>query len=106
MKINNYNEFFIQEGDSIAFVKFEDKPFLVRSVDIESDKTILLNLNDSTIEKLNISTFYFSNDVPYCKVKENLFEARFSRPALYQISKSMKIVDGNYFINDTLVNHI
>ena len=69
LKINNDNEFFIQEGDSIAFVKFEDKPFLVRSVDIESDKTILLNLNDSTIEKLSISTFYFSNDVPYCKVK-------------------------------------
>ena len=57
-------------------------------------------------EKLNINTFYFRNDIPYCRVKENLFEARFSRPALYQISKSMKIVDGNYFLNDTLINHI
>jgi hypothetical protein len=104
LKISDDGEFFVQEGNSKAFVKFEDKPFLVRSVDLISRNQISLNLNDSTIEKLDVQTLYFENNIPYCKIKEKLFDAKFSRPALYQISQAIDLVDEKYFIGETLIN--
>jgi hypothetical protein len=104
LKINKDKVFFVQEEKSIAYVDFEDKPFLVRIADVSEKKTVLL-LNDSTKEELDVSSLYFKNNIPYCSVKQGVFEARFSRPALYQISKIIKITDGKYYIGSCLINH-
>ncbi len=105
LKVDKDNEFFIQEGESIAYVKFEDKPFFIKRVDIEKEKITLL-LNDFSQENLTIDSLYFKNNIPYCKVKEGKYEARFSRPALYQISEVMVVKNGDYFINNQLINNL
>jgi hypothetical protein len=97
LKIDENKNFYVQEGKSKAFVKFEDKPFLVQSVDI-SKKNIILRLNDSSTENLDLKTLYFLNNVPYCAVKNKKFEARFSRPALFQISKIVEERNESFFI--------
>ena len=104
LEINQENEFFIKEGDSVAYVKFEDKPYLVRTVNILENHEIKVVLNDSTEEELDVKSLYFNKNIPYCKVKNGLFEARFSRPALYQISKAIRIEDEKYYIGSLIIN--
>ena len=104
LKIDKNGEFYVQEGESTAYVEFEDKPFIVKSVDTTEQSTVLY-LNDSTQERLDINSLYFKENIPYCSVKKGTFEAKFSRPALYQISKIIKISDGQYYINSSLINH-
>jgi hypothetical protein len=68
----------------------EDAPFLVATVEFVSSgmdgrEAIWLTLNDETREKMAPETLRIGPDhVPYCRVREGLFEARFSRNA-YQI---------------------
>ena len=107
LKIDEDKNFYVQEGKSKAFVKFEDKPFLVQSVDI-SRKNITVRLNDSSTENLDLKTLYFLNNVPYCAVKNKKFEARFSRPALFQISEIIEERNEGFFIMNEqikLLNH-
>lgn len=104
LKIDKNGEFYVQEGESTAYVEFEDKPFIVKSVDTTVQSAVLY-LNDSTQEQLDINSLYFKENIPYCSVKKGSFEAKFSRPALYQISKIIKISDGQYYINSSLINH-
>ena len=104
LKIDKNGEFYVQEGESAAYVEFEDKPFIVKSVDT-TEQSAVLYLNDSTQEQLDINSLYFKENIPYCSVKKGSFEAKFSRPALYQISKIIKISDGQYYINSSLINH-
>tara|TARA_B100001996_G_scaffold314981_1_gene257744 strand:+ start:107 stop:532 length:426 start_codon:yes stop_codon:yes gene_type:complete len=103
LKVNKDNEFYLKEGSSIAYVKFEDKPFFIKRADIITDKKIILLLNDFSEEELDINGLYFKKNIPYCNVKKGLFQARFSRPALYQISKIIDIVNDNYYIGELLI---
>jgi len=71
-------------------VEVEDAPFVVTTVDFvppEKDgrEAVWLTLNDETREKMAPDTLRIGPDhVPYCRVREGMFEARFSRNA-YQI---------------------
>lgn len=71
-------------------VEVEDAPFVVMTVEIISagpgaEEDIWLTLNDETREKLIPETLRIGPDnIPYCQVRNGLFEARFSRNA-YQI---------------------
>jgi hypothetical protein len=71
-------------------VEVEDAPFVVMTVEIisagpEAEEDIWLTLNDETREKLIPETLRIGPDnIPYCQVRNGLFEARFSRNA-YQI---------------------
>jgi hypothetical protein len=71
-------------------VEVEDTPFVVTTVEIVSagpgaEEAIWLTLNDETREKLIPETLRIGPDnIPYCQVRNGLFEARFSRNA-YQI---------------------
>ena len=85
-------DFFIKEGQSKAFVKFEDKPFIVKSVEIEDISNLDL--------KIQLKSLYFEGNIPYCGVKKGKFIARFSRPALFQLSKAMINRDGAFFIGE------
>lgn len=71
-------------------VEVEDAPFVVTTVEfipfgLDSQEAIWLTLNDETREKLDPATLRIGpGNIPYCKVREGMFEARFSRNA-YQL---------------------
>jgi len=68
-------------------------PFVVATMDFVSagprdEEAIWLTLNDETREKMAPDTLRIGpNHIPYCRVREGMFEARFSRNA-YQILAS------------------
>lgn len=70
-------------------VEVEDAPFVVMTIEFVSggpeEESIWLTLNDETREKLIPETLRTAPDhIPYCQVRNGLFEARFSRNA-YQL---------------------
>jgi hypothetical protein len=71
-------------------VEVEDVPFVVATMEFVSPgpigrEAIWLTLNDETREKIDPETLRIGPDhVPYCQVRDGMFEARFSRNA-YQI---------------------
>jgi len=71
-------------------VEVEDAPFVVTTVEftpfgLDGQEAIWLTLNDETREKLDPGTLRIGpGNIPYCKVREGMFEARFSRNA-YQL---------------------
>lgn len=66
-------------------MEVEDTPFVVMRVD--KTHTFTITLNDETQEELDLNTLWVGNqNVLYCKIREGKFEARFSRPAYYQLT--------------------
>jgi len=71
-------------------VEVEDAPLVVTTVEFipfgpDGQEAIWLTLNDETREKLDPATLRIGpGNIPYCKVREGMFEARFSRNA-YQL---------------------
>jgi hypothetical protein len=70
-------------------VEAEDAPFVVMTIEFvpagPEGESIWITLNDETRERLIPETLRIAPDhVPYCQVRNGLFEARFSRNA-YQI---------------------
>lgn len=65
----------------------ESTPFVV--VDAVKDGDVLkVQLNDETMETLNLESFFIDrNNVPFCRVKEGRFSARFLRKAYYRIAE-------------------
>ena len=80
----------LRVGREQCAVDVEDAPFVVKSVEFISpgpggEEAFWLALNDETREKLDPATLRIGPDnVPYCKVRGGVFEARFSRNA-YQL---------------------
>lgn len=91
------NGYFLDDGTTKVYVKVEDTPFVVRSV--EKREGFLLTLNDETVEKLDLKTLTFKGNIVYCKVKGGE-RARFSRPAYYQLAKYIEEEDGKFFIEE------
>ena len=95
--------FYIREGNSKAYVYFDDKPFMIKRVNCLKDKIMIL-LNDFTEEKLDIESLYFSKNIPYCLVKDKKFEAKFSRAALFQLSEEINEKNGKFTLLNNLIN--
>ena len=80
----------LQVGGEQSPVEVEDAPFVVKTLEFvpsgaDGRESFWLTLNDETREELDPETLRIGGDnIPYCKVKEGMFEARFSRIA-YQI---------------------
>ncbi|MGH7884581.1 MAG: hypothetical protein ACRENO_02660 [Thermodesulfobacteriota bacterium] len=92
--------FFIDEGTGRFYVEVEDTPFVVKMVYRNKDH-FLIKLNDLTLEKLNFKTLFIGNEnVLYVKVKNNKFDARFTRAAYYELMKNVAFENGNYFIEN------
>lgn len=76
---------FLQIGPLRVPVEVEDAPFVVVRVEREEPE-LVLTLNDLTREALRPETLGMGPaQVPYCRVKDGRFGARFSRPATYQL---------------------
>jgi len=64
-------------------------------------------LNDETREKLELDTLCISKEnIPYIRVKNGEFEARFLRPAYYEFMKYLKKQGDNYYITSKGAKHI
>lgn len=91
----------VRIGDDEAPVVVEDAPLVVLRVAGNCQCGLKLLLNDGTEEPLDARTllFRFSN-IPYCRVREGI-EARFSRPAYYQLAEFITYDEANdkYFLS-------
>lgn len=94
----------LKVGSEECPVEVEDAPFVVRSLRPQMDpagelESIHLILNDESGEPLNPATLRIHSDhAPYCRVREGLFEARFSRQAYQLLSPFIRQDgDGNRF---------
>tara|TARA_B100000674_G_scaffold121497_1_gene92838 strand:+ start:1473 stop:1919 length:447 start_codon:yes stop_codon:yes gene_type:complete len=96
--------FYVQEGQQKAYIYFEDRPYMVKSVNFLKEKKIIINLNDYTFEELNLESLYFDNNIPYCRVKKNEFEAKFSRSSLHQLSKEIIMKKDNFYLFGKKIN--
>ncbi len=87
----------IRMGREVCAVRVEDAPFVVVSISTYPDK-LNIHLNDESIEELDPSNLWIgSKDVPYLKIKNGAFHARFSRAAYYQLAEHIKSHDDTEF---------
>ena len=76
---------FLQIGPARVPVEVEDVPFAVVRFEADGDGFALW-LNDGSREALDPGSLRLrAGDVPYCRVKDRRFEARFSRAAAWQL---------------------
>ena len=84
-------QYFIDEGRGKIYVDVEDTPFVIKNIELRNNNLFLI-LNDESEEKLQFDTLYLNADnIPYVKVKNGRFDARFCRPAYYEIMKLLEI---------------
>ena len=81
-------KYLVRFGGEICRVEVQDAPFVVQCVDEEGEGRIVIQLNDGSREPLDPDRFWIGREnVPYCRVKDRAFHARFSRPAYYQLAR-------------------
>lgn len=87
--------YLVRMGCEICKVEVEDAPFVVKRL-IENDHAQLeLELNDGSREPFDPKFFWIGDqNIPYCRVKNTVFHARFSRPAYYQLARHI-VTDEN-----------
>ncbi|MGQ9655897.1 MAG: hypothetical protein ACUVXD_17700 [Thermodesulfobacteriota bacterium] len=78
-----------------CYIEVEDTPFVVweiSTVEGENDTAgILLHLSDGKQEKMDPSSFWIGpGNVPYCRIRNGAFAARFSRKAYYQLVRHVE----------------
>jgi len=112
LKRDESGKYIIELGDDRSVIEVEDAPYVVKAV-YKKDKYIEILLNDSTTEKLDPSSLRVGREnVLYCTVRDEKFEARFSRAAYYQIAEFIEYKNEknsfyiplnkrNYYINDS-----
>ncbi|MBW1681558.1 MAG: DUF1285 domain-containing protein [Deltaproteobacteria bacterium] len=87
-----------------CYVEVEDTAFVVRSVDYDPGGTggnerILIRLSDDTLEALAPETLWVGDgNVLYCKVKNEMFPARFTRQAYYQVAAHIREEEGTFVL--------
>jgi len=98
LKRDEEGRFYLDEGSGKLYIKVEDTPFVVKMVDKKGEDFFVI-LNDETQEKLDLNAVSInSENIPYAKIKDGKYDARFTRPAYYEFMKNLKKEDGNYYI--------
>jgi hypothetical protein len=109
---DNSGRYIIEMANDRCYIEVEDAPFVVKAVyksnAEENDReTINILLNNSDMDELDLSTLQIrENNVLYCSVKNNIFDARFSRAGYYQLAEFIEYDEetDSYYIS--LNNHI
>ena len=84
---NENGGYCVRVGEDESPVIVEDAPFVVVRVIEKPEGALTLLLSDGGTEPLDVRTLEFKDsNVPYCRVRGGL-EARFSRPAYYQLAE-------------------
>jgi len=95
---DDQEQYFIDEGRGKIYIAVEDTPFIIKNIELR-DNSLFLILNDETEELLEFDTLYLNTDnIPYVKVKNSRFDARFSRPAYYEIMKLLIQIENKYYL--------
>ncbi|MCH8029107.1 MAG: DUF1285 domain-containing protein [Candidatus Dadabacteria bacterium] len=98
LKRDQEGRYYVDEGRGRVYAVVEDTPFVVKMVTRRGGNLYLV-LNDETEEILDFSTLTLSVDnVPYTKVKGGQFDARFVRPAYYELTKMLRQEGDKYYI--------
>ncbi len=105
LDMDEEGRFFVDEGSGRLYVEVEDAPYVVRMVYRRGDE-FYLRLNDETEEILDFGSLRVTDrNIPYAKVKNNRFEARFSRPAGYELMRYAEKEGESYFISLGGIKH-
>ena len=71
---------------------------MIKMIDKKNDK-FYLRLNDETVEEFQLEHIWFGQDnVPYTKVKNDKYDARFLRPAYYELMKYAEQEGDEFYI--------
>jgi hypothetical protein len=93
LQIDNTGRYLIKNEKEAFYIDVEDVPYAVISVEFspkDENRASFFNLllSDESVEQLDPSTLRIGKEnVLYCKVKKNIFEARFTRKSYYQLAK-------------------
>ncbi len=78
----------LELGEDKAEVIIEDTPWVVTGVEGDPTAGFTVTLNDETVEPLDPASLRVGADnVLYCRVKNGTHEARFLRPAYYELTR-------------------
>ena len=98
LDIDEKGRFFVDEGFGRVYVAVEDTPFVIKMIDKKGDKFYSI-LNDEVVEEFELENIWFNNDnVPYTKVKNNKFNARFLSSAYYELMKYVEQKGDDFYI--------
>ena len=103
MEIDPQGRYIINWNGERCYVEVEDTAFVVRSATCKDtgadlDSRYFLFLSDDSSEELADTLFLGADNVLYCKVKNRIFPARFSRPAYYQLAEYIKEDNGSFYL--------
>ncbi len=102
MSLDPSGRYIIEMDGQRCYVDVEDTAYVVRGVTRKGngqEEKFLLELSDESQEELDPETLYIGEgDVLYCRVKNGLFPARFTRPAYYQLTRYVQEKDGEFFL--------
>jgi uncharacterized protein len=91
LRMDPSGRYFIELGRQRCRVEAEDTAYVVRAVyrdKGEAEDRINLLLSDDSVEELNPETLRIgNNNVPYCRVKNGDFDARFLTSSYYQLAE-------------------
>jgi hypothetical protein len=99
LKRDESGQYLIELENDRCYLDVEDTPFVIRSVhralsEKDGKATLYLLLSDETVEPLNPETLRIGNDnVLYCTIKNDRFDARFSRASYYQLANDIEYDD-------------
>lgn len=80
----------LQIGPVRVPVQVEDAPYVVVRVELEPAPPSVI-LNDLSREPLRVETLAFGpGEIPYCRVRDGRFDARFSRAAAWELLQSVE----------------
>ncbi len=98
--------YFIEIGGQRCPVEVEDTAHVIWALRWgkagDTEDFALLLLSDGSAEILDPATLRIGeNHIPYCRIKKGRFEARFSRPAYYELAERLQHdpTDDAYFIS-------
>ena len=117
LRTDEDGKYFIELGQEACYLDVEDTAFVVNSayrkkLDGDTTEHIYIKLTDDSWEKLDLGSLSLSNEnIPYCKVKNGKFAARFSRQGYYQLAEYIEHdeKDHSFYINQNnekfYINH-
>ena len=77
----------------------EDTPFVIKDVSVNDEGQPIVTLNDESTEIMDLSSLVIKDNIPYIKVKNREFNARFNRPSYYRFADLIQKEDNRYFID-------
>jgi len=96
LRRDNSGKYLIELENDHCYLDVEDTAYVIRSVrqtlsEMEGEKVYQLLLSDDTQDILDPATLRIGHEnVLYCSVKNSRFEARFLRPAYYQLADDIE----------------